>query len=111
VWESVKAVTKPSGHMLVVVPSAESCEMVTEFENRTRKRPKPAFKKGGIAERGDIWQKHFSRDELISIVNDLGFSVVRLGAVPYAWAAEGMRKPRSATKGPWDWICLAKRVA
>ena len=110
-WESVKAVTKPSGHMLIVVPSAESCEMVTEWENRARKKPKPAFKRGGIAERGDIWQKHFSRDELISIISDLGFSVVRLGAVSYSWASEGMRKPRSATRGPWDWICLAKRVA
>lgn len=110
-WESVKAVTKPSGHMLIVVPSAESCEMVTEWENRARKKPKPAFKRGGIAERGDILQKHFSRDELISIVSDLGFSVVRLGAVSYSWASEGMRKPRAATRGPWDWICLAKRVA
>jgi len=111
VWNSLKAVTKPSGHMLIVVPSAESCEMVTEFENRARKRPKPALRKGGIAERGDVWQKHFRRTELISILSDLGFSVVRLGAVSYTWASEGMRKPRDATRAPWDWICLAKRVA
>jgi SAM-dependent methyltransferase len=100
-----------AGHMLVVVPSAESCEMVTALENRARKKPKPAFKRGGIAERGDIWQKHFSRDELIAIITELGFSVVRLGAVSYEWSSEGMRKPRSATRAPWDWICLAKRVA
>ena len=112
VWASIKAVTKPSGHMLIVVPSTESCEMVNAWENRTRKRPKPAHKNGGIAERGDgAWQKHFSRDELTAIINDLGFSVVRLGAVSYPWASEGMRKPRAATRPPWDWICLAKRVA
>lgn len=110
-WASIKAVTKPSGHMLVVVPSAESCEMVTALENRARKRPKPAFRRGGIAERGDVWQKHFSRNELIATISELGFSVVRLGAVSYEWSSEGMRKPRSATRAPWDWICLAKRVA
>jgi ubiquinone/menaquinone biosynthesis C-methylase UbiE len=109
-WTSIKAVTKPSGHMLVVVPSSESCEMVNEWENRARKKAKPAFRQGGIAERGDIWQKHFSRSELIETVTDLGFSVVRLGAVSYPWSSEGLRKPRSATKAPWDWICLAKRV-
>lgn len=111
-WASIKAVTKPSGHMLIVVPSAESCEMVNEWENRARKRPKPALKKGGLAERGDgAWQKHFSRDELTAIISELGFSVVRLGAVSYPWSEEGMRKPRAATRPPWDWICLAKRVA
>lgn len=110
-WASIKAVTKPSGHMLIVVPSIESCRMVAEWENRGRKKAKPASKKGGIAERGDIWQKHFSRGELAKIVSELGFAVVRLGAVSYPWSSEGLRKPRSATRPPWDWICLAKRVA
>ena len=72
-WASVKAVTKPSGHMLVVVPSSESCEMVNAWENRARKKPKPAFRKGSIAERGDIWQKHFSRSELVATITDLGW--------------------------------------
>lgn len=110
-WASVKAVTKPSGHMLIVVPSLESCEMVAGWENRGRKKAKPASKKGGIAERQDIWQKHFSRGELAKIISDLGFAVVRLGAVSYPWSSEGLSKPRSATRAPWDWICLAKRIA
>src|SRR3989440_4887847 len=103
-WASVKAVTKPSGHMLVVVPSTESCEMVSEWENRARKKPKPALKKGGIAERGDIWQKHFSRDELIAIISELGFSVVRLGAVSYAWSSRS-EEHTSELQSRSDLVC------
>ncbi len=110
-WASLKAVTKPSGHMLIVVPSIESCAMVAELENRGRKKTKPPFKRGGIAPRGGIWQKHFGRGELAKIVSDLGFAVVRLGAVSYPWSTEGLRKPRSAATPPFGWICLAKRVA
>jgi SAM-dependent methyltransferase len=109
-WETVRTITKPGGHALVVLPSIESCRMVAERENRGRKRTKPASKDDGVAERGDIWQKHFSRGELVEILTGLGFSVVRLGAVNYPWSSEGLRKPRLAAKAPWDWICLAKRV-
>ena len=109
-WTTVRTMTKPSGHLLLVVPSIESCHMVAELENRDRKKPKPVFKKDGIAPRANIWQKHFSRGELIGIVSDLGFSIVRFGAIRYPWASEGLRKPRRAAEGPWSWICLAKRV-
>ena len=109
-WDTVRTITKPGGHALIVLPSIESCEMVAERENRGRKRAKAAAKRGGIAERADIWQKHFSRAEIIEILAGLGFSVVRLAAVNYPWASEGLRKPRLAQQSPWDWICLAKRV-
>ena len=109
-WETVRTITRPGGHALVVLPSIESCEMVAERENRGRKRAKAASKGNGIAERGDIWQKHFSRDELVETLTGVGFSVVRLGAVNYPWASEGLRKPRLAPRLPWDWIGLARRV-
>ncbi|MEJ0077940.1 MAG: class I SAM-dependent methyltransferase [Alphaproteobacteria bacterium] len=109
-WETVRTMTKPAGHALIVVPSIESCHMVAERENRGRKQARPASKRDGIAVRGNVWQKHFSRGELVEIFFNLGFSVVRLGAVNYPWSTEGLRKPRTAAQPPWGWICLAKRV-
>jgi SAM-dependent methyltransferase len=109
-WETVRIITRPGGYALIVLPSIESCHMVAERENRGRKRAKAASKRGGIAERADIWQKHFSRGEIIEILSGLGFSVVRLAAVSYPWASEGLRKPRLAAQSPWDWISLARRV-
>lgn len=109
-WETVRTITKPGGHALIVLPSIESCEMVAERENRGRKRAKPAARRGGVAERADIWQKHFSRAEIIEVLSGLGFEVMRLAAVNYPWASEGLRKPRLSGQSPWDWICLAKRV-
>jgi hypothetical protein len=30
----------------------------------------------------------------------------------HPWSAAGLDKPRkAAAKGPWDWICLARRAA
>ena len=109
-WETVRTVTKPAGHALLVVPSIESCLMVAELENRGRKRAKVVTKRDGIAPRANVWQKHFSRGELIEILSGLGFSVVRLGADNYPWSTEGLSKPRSETQPPWGWVCLAKRV-
>jgi SAM-dependent methyltransferase len=109
-WETVRLVTKPAGHALIVVPSIESCHMMAERENRGRKRPRAASRGDGIAVRGNVWQKHFSRGELVEILTGLGFEVARLGAVNYPWATEGLRKPRLAVQPPWGWICLARRV-
>lgn len=109
-WETVRTMTRPAGHALLVVPSIESCQMVAERENRGRKRGQPVVKGDGIAIRANVWQKHFSRGELVEILTGLGFSVARLGAVNYPWSTEGLRKPRLAAQPPWGWICLAKRV-
>jgi SAM-dependent methyltransferase len=109
-WETVRTMTRPAGHALIVVPSIESCHMMAERENRGRKRPRPASKGDGIAVRGNVWQKHFGRGELVEILTGLGFSVVRLGPVNYPWSTEGLRKPRAAAKPPWGWICLAQRM-
>src|SRR4029079_1372519 len=95
-WETVRTITKPAGYALIVVPSIESCHMMAERENRSRKRARAASKADGIAMRGNVWQKHFSRGELVDILTGLGFSVVRLGAVNYPWSTEGLPKPRSA---------------
>jgi SAM-dependent methyltransferase len=109
-WETVRSITRPGGHALIVVPSIESCEMIAARESRGRKRTRAVVKGDGIAERGNVWQKHFGRGELVEILAGLGFEVARLGPVNYPWSTEGLRKPRTAAQPPWGWICLAKRV-
>ena len=110
-WASVKAVTKLGGHMLVVVPSLESSQMVAQFSNPRGARSTAAATRDGIVDRSGNRQKHYGRDELASIIAGLGFTVVSLGRVSYPWSTEGLRKPRSAIASPFDWICLAQRTA
>ncbi len=110
-WRGVRAVTKPSGFALVVVPSMESERMVQKH-TPAGKSGKPTFKDDGLSQKGGSWQKHYRRDELTAILARHGFKVVRIGRVYSPWSREGLRKPRNpAFKSPWDWICLAQRSA
>lgn len=108
-WASVAAVTKPSGFALVVVPSLESDEILMEA-HRAERSGKAAATAGGLADRDGSRQKHYRRDELIEIFRERGLEVKRLGQVFSPWSGEGLDRPRpSNTKGPWDWICLARK--
>jgi len=110
-WSGLHAVTKPGGHALIVVPSLDSERMVQKH-TPAGKSGKPTFKGDGLSEKGGSWQKHYGRDELKATLARHGFEVVRLGRIYSPWSREGLRKPRNPTfKSPWDWICLAKRVA
>jgi 2-polyprenyl-3-methyl-5-hydroxy-6-metoxy-1,4-benzoquinol methylase len=104
-WSCLAKVTKPKGFALIVVPSLESSVMVGELEGAT------ASSDDGLVKREDSWQKHFGRSELTATLAELGFVVRRMGRVHYPWSTEGLRKPRSDDRRPWDWICLAQRVA
>jgi SAM-dependent methyltransferase len=108
-WSCLASVTKPKGFALIVVPSLESNDMVAERE-RGSGRNGAAPSQDGLVRREDSWQKHFGRGELIATLAELGFVVRRIGRVHYPWSTEGMRKPRSDNRRPWDWICLAERV-
>jgi SAM-dependent methyltransferase len=104
-WSCLAKVTKPKGFALIVVPSIESSRMVAEREGDGAV---PSDE--GLVKREDSWQKHFGRRELAATLSELGFVVTRIGRVHYPWSTEGLRKPRSDDRRPWDWICLAQRV-
>ena len=108
-WSSVTTVTKPGGHLLLVVPALESHMMVQEMTAVKRRKPKRIEDTGDVIERSGTWQKHYTRTELEATLTALGLSVTRLGKVTYPWSVEGERKPRLTTKQPFDWICLARR--
>jgi SAM-dependent methyltransferase len=110
IWASVAGVTKPKGHALLVLPSLESDAMVEQMLPLRERRAKQAA--NGLLDRDGALQKHFARSELAPTFAEHGFAAPRIGRIYYPWAKEGMRKPRtSGTKRPWDWICLARRVA
>lgn len=108
-WSCLAKVTKPKGFALIVVPSLESNQMVAERE-RGSGRNGAALLPDGLVKREDSWQKHFGRGELIATLAERGFEVRCIGRVHYPWSTEGLRKPRSDDRRPWDWICLAQRV-
>jgi SAM-dependent methyltransferase len=104
-WSSLANVTKPKGFALLVLPSLESSAMVAELEGSA------APGDDGLVKREDSWQKHYARGELDATLAELGFAVKRIGRAHYPWSTEGLRKPRSDDRRPWDWICLAQRGA
>jgi 2-polyprenyl-3-methyl-5-hydroxy-6-metoxy-1,4-benzoquinol methylase len=110
-WAGLRAVTKPGGFALVVVPSLESERMVQRHTPRP-KNGKPTLTADGLADKAGSWQKHYRRDELTAVLARHGFQVKRMGRIYSPWSREGLRKPRNpAFKSPWDWICLAERTA
>jgi SAM-dependent methyltransferase len=108
-WSCLANVTKPKGFALIVVPSIESSQMVEEREHNGR-RNGASSQGDGLVKREDSWQKHFGRAELTSTLSQVGFAVSRMGHAYYPWSTEGLRKPRSDKRRPWDWICLAQRA-
>ena len=109
IWAAVAEVTKPCGFALLVVPSLESEFMVARLlKHGGEEAPTPM--KGGLVRHDDAIQKHFERDEFHRVLVTHGFAPLRIERIYYPWAKEGMRKPRFyAGKGPWDWVCLARR--
>ena len=56
-WATLAAVTKPSAHALVVVPSMESQLRVNKLGASADK-----IKAGGLVSRDGVWQKFYERD-------------------------------------------------
>jgi len=109
-WSCLAKITKPKGFALIVVPSLESSQMVADRERDSGRASAPPSS-DGLVKREDSWQKHFGRGELTATLAELGFTVRRLGRVHYPWSTEGFSRSRSDNRPPWDWICLAQRVA
>jgi hypothetical protein len=93
--------------LLVVVPALESAQYVASVDDE-------AFH-GSVEEdvdlvrRNDTDQKHYSRAELRRIITQHGFEIVTLRKINYPWADDGLEL--TAGKSPWDWACLASKLA
>jgi hypothetical protein len=109
-WQSVAKVTKRKGYALIVVPSIESDAIVRKMAFRVGRAAEFVSTSEGLVTRDGAVQKHFSRQELAATLSSLGFSETRMGRATYRWSVEGLRKPSSNAKLPWDWMCLAQRL-
>jgi SAM-dependent methyltransferase len=108
-WASIAAVVKPRGLALIVVPSLESARLVHEVEHG---RPASAHaQRTGLLARSGAVQKHYARAELDRILPEHGLAVERIAPLYYPWSEEGLATPRRRVGTPFDWVCVARRIA
>jgi precorrin-6B methylase 2 len=106
-WASLAGLSKPGGHVLVVVPSIESARHVIKHVDPTNEIHGSKVDESLIF-RGDEHQKHYGRDELKQIVWCHGLRVLCLRRIYYPWTDEGLSEELSVRR-PWDWVCLARK--
>lgn len=107
-WTSVKKITQPGGFVIVGVPSLESAKMVSATDADVD----TDITGEGLVSRDGVYQKFFSKAEIVEALSNRGFEVRRIKRVYYPWSEEGLDEaPRGAKSYPWDWACLAQLAA
>ncbi|HEY5219033.1 MAG TPA: methyltransferase domain-containing protein [Gemmatimonadaceae bacterium] len=116
-WRAIRSVVERGGDGIFVVPSLESaayCEFVRretaprqgtsyDFHLRT-----PRAEAGAVGIEG-VPTKHYTAEELNGTLDAIGFRILRLSRVNYAWSTERLSPHRrmGATL-PWDWLIEAR---
>jgi 2-polyprenyl-3-methyl-5-hydroxy-6-metoxy-1,4-benzoquinol methylase len=116
---------KKGGHLVMVVPSFESSVYSDFILNRINlnkgiiQKPKKGKEdslvlehlRQGVVRIDNQPTKHYIREELITIIQALGFRIEKIDKVEYGWKTEVVDPPASL-KGPypWDWMLVAKKV-
>lgn len=124
-FRSIKNKIKQGGYLILVVPSLESSLFVDnrtiEMNIRDKTSPSVSVKKGfkktelqevhaGIKYIDGVATKHFLKEELIVIINQLGFSSVNIDKLEYSWKTEFINPPKWLNNPhPWDWFVIAKK--
>lgn len=117
VLRSMKAMLKPLGRFLLVVPSVESAALVARAREITAEKELESYAKSGVRSRvrpgivrfGGVPTKHFAQKELRGHLVELGLKQIRFRRVEYSWPSHGITPPRELrTARPWDWLVLAR---
>lgn len=119
VLRSMVAMLKPGGRFLLVVPSHESADLVTEVrtydDDDEETEPPPselvrARDRPGIVRFGGVPTKHFEQAGLREALEGLGLENIRFRRVEYSWDSYGITPPRAlGSTRPWDWLVVARR--
>lgn len=116
VLRSMKALLRPRGHFLLVVPSLESAALLTRARRPHIDPLVPAVKhfrpriRPGVVRFGGVATKHHSEAELRSELKALGLTGIRLKKVEYTWRSHGITPPPALRSlKPWDWFVSARR--
>lgn len=124
--EHVCKAVKQGGHLALVVPSIESVLLTharqAEWQQHSgpeQRVPKPESEnpKGtdvlrGVVRIDRVPTKHYSADELRSLLAWHGMNVLDVQKIEYPWTTEFQRPPQwLGAPYPWDWFILARRVS
>lgn len=109
---------KPGGRFLLVVPSMESADLVSEASRSDEEEDLApsnlvgARKRPGIVRFGGVPTRHFRDAELREVLARLGLVNIRFRRVEYSWASHGVRPPAELkSTHPWDWLIVARKRA
>lgn len=124
--EHVCNAVRKGGHLALVVPCMESVLLTharhAEWQQRNTSRrqvPKPesTFREKddvlrGIVRIDNVPTKHYTADELASLLAVHGMNVLDVQKIEYPWTTEFERPPVwMKAPFPWDWFVLARRVS
>ncbi|MEW6602606.1 MAG: class I SAM-dependent methyltransferase [Nitrospirota bacterium] len=118
----------PGGHLLLVVPSFESAiySNIRLIESKQRQglsygaavmavwnsnnKQKASHLQHGIVNIDHVPTKHFLKEELRALMEDLGFHIHEIKKIEYDWETE-FNNPPDWLKGPypWDWLVTAEK--
>ena len=107
---------RPGGRFLLVVPSLESADLVSEAgqrdddEDTEPKSLVQARARPGIVRFGGVPTRHFGEAELREVLERLGLVNIRFHRVEYSWASYAITPPvelRAAR--PFDWLVVARK--
>jgi len=127
ILKNIAAQLKKDGHLFLVVPSLESilfanfrlidwnlrdgmlpaAAVVGDFDKSTLS---PVQVHQGIIEIDHVPTKHYLKEELTAIMEDLNFKIRLIAKVEYGWDVE-FNSPPAWMKAPypWDWLVVAKK--
>jgi SAM-dependent methyltransferase len=127
ILKNIAAHLAKGGHLFLVVPSLESvlfanfrlidwnlrdgmlpaAAVVGDFDKTTLS---PVQVHQGIVEIDHVPTKHYLKEELTAILEDLNFKVRLIAKVEYGWDVE-FNSPPAWMKAPypWDWLVVAKK--
>jgi SAM-dependent methyltransferase len=127
IFKNLSSHVAKGGHLFLVVPSLESA-LYTNFRLiqwnlDDGMSPSSAVVSGfnkiklsaahlhqGIVEIDKVPTKHYLKEELTAILEDLNFEVVSFQKVEYGWDTEFDCPPKwMKSPYPWDWLVIAKR--
>ncbi len=103
VLRSARALMKPRGKLLLVVPALESAALIARAKNLKLRGRR------GVVQAGRVPTKHYLRHELVRLLVGLGLDVMRIRRMEYSWRSHGIAPPLRLRKaGPWDWLAVAR---
>ncbi len=123
-FQNIARVLRAKGSLVLVVPSLESY-LLTRIvqqkwkiddalfrESLTGDAGKKKFRNAmqGNLEIDNVPTKHYTREELILLLDRVKIQAQSFHKIEYDWTTEFMKPPRWLVEPrPWDWLCLASR--